>query len=280
MATDPTKLIPPTALNWGAQPQPVQPVPAAPSLDRSTLEAMAAGPQINPLVPPAPAGATDTRKAAVEGASSARQERLAGASERRRGLLGGDQAAIEREALAALNGNETDDLRGLSWSEKLRIKEGISSEVFDIGERENADRSTGEVIADTGVSLGKGIGQGIGSLATLAGAAIDPELGVGIAQANTEFGEWADGFKSDEITERRRLAGLRNELDKEENQKEYESNLGKGDSELVAGLKKIGSDFIDSAANYTRDGGLVGELTTEGVGSLVSSAGAGGLLPS
>ena len=119
MATDPTKLIPPTALNWGAQPQPVQPAPAAPSLDRSTLEAMASGPQVNPLVP---LGATDIRKASVEGASSARQERLAGASERRRALLGGDSAAIEREAAAALNGNETDDLRGLSWSEKLRVK--------------------------------------------------------------------------------------------------------------------------------------------------------------
>ena len=128
---------------------------------------------------------------------------------------------LEREAVAALNGNETDDLRGLSWSEKLRIEEKIASGISDISRSETADRSTGEVIADTGVSLGKGIGQGIGSLATLAGAAIDPELGVGIAKANTEFGEWADGLKSDEITERRRLAGLRNELDKEENQKEY-----------------------------------------------------------
>ena len=89
MAIDPTKLIPPTALNWGAQPQPVQPAPAAPSLDRSTLEAMAAGPQLDPLVPPAPVGATDTRKASVESASGARQERLAGASERRRALLCG-----------------------------------------------------------------------------------------------------------------------------------------------------------------------------------------------
>lgn len=276
MAIDPTKLIPPTALNWGAQPQPVQPASAAPSLDRSTLEAMAAGPQLDPLVPPAPAGATDTRKASVESASGARQERLAGVSERRRALLGGDEAAIEREAAAALNGNETDDLRGLSWSEKLRIKEGVSSEMFDIGERENVDRTTGEVIADTGISLGKGIVQGVGSLATLGGALIDPEAGVELAKANTEFGEWADSFKSDAITERRRIASLRNELDAEENEKEYQSNLGKGDQEFIAGLKKIGSDFVDSFENFTRDGGLVGELTTEGVGSLAGSAGVGG----
>lgn len=278
MATDPMNPLLPLAARWGAQAQPATaptapvPDPSGSSLDRSTLEAMAAGPQIAPPVP----GASAARKTSVEGASEARRDRLAGASEHRRALVGGNETAIQMEAAAAANGNETDDLRGLTWSEKLRVKENVTSAMFDQAEIESKDRTTGEVVSDTAVSVGKGIGQGLGSLATLGGAVIDPELGIGIAKANTEFGQWADGLKSDTINDRRELVGLRNQLDSEENQKEYDQNLAEGDSEFVAGLKKIGSDFIDTSSNYLADGGLVGELTTEGVGSLAGSAGVGG----
>ena len=282
MATDPMNPQLPLAARWGAQqPEQTQPAdPAGSSLDRSALEAMAAGPQANPLVPaPAPVpGASDIRKASIDGASNDRQKALEAASERRRALLGGDEAAIEREALAVSNNNPTDDLRGLSWSEKLRIKGAIASKMFDHAEIQSADRSVGEIAGDTAASVVKGVGQGLGSLATLGGAIIDPELGVGIADANTRFGQYMDEFKSDTINNRRELVSLRNQLDAEQNESEYQANLGKGDSEFVAGLKKIGSDFVDSASNYMEDGGLVGELTTEGVGSLGASAGVGGLV--
>ena len=116
MATDPTS-DPANGVELGAQPQPVQP---ALRLQLGSFDTGSYGrwPQINPLVPPS---CRPRYPKLLEGAS------MLGKSvwqclERRRGLLGGDQAAIEQEALAALNGNETDDLRGLSWSKNFGSK--------------------------------------------------------------------------------------------------------------------------------------------------------------
>ena len=260
MATDPTKPVAPLGMDWLVPP--AQPLAYSPPA---------------PAVPEPPPGASDLRTAGLELVAGRRQAGLDDASSRRKALLAGDSDALAREAMALTNGNPTTNLDGLSVEEQMEVKSRMGQTMWDQQLLETKNRTTGEVVSDTAISVGKGIGQGLGSLGTLAAAVVDPEAGIAVAEGNRRFGEWADEFKSDTITDRRDLVGLRNQLDAEESAAQYDRDIGTGDSELVAGLKQVGRDFLNSGSNYLEDGGLVGEMTTEGVGSLAGSAGIGGL---
>lgn len=273
MATDPLNPMSPLGLNWGAAEQPAAPAPVpAGSLDRPTLEAMAAG------VPTMP-GASDKRVEALTSASEDRANRLDGASAHRKALLSGDPAAIEREAMARMGGNASImDTTNLPSDQEFALEANIYAQQWRNAEAQTAERSTGEIIADTALGAGKGLATGVGSLFTLGGAMVDPELGIAIAEGNQEMGQWFDGFRSDTLAERSRLAGIQNEIEREDNELQRMEDIRNGDTEFMAGIKKVGRDFLSTMDTYSDDAGLAGQIVTEGVGSLAGSASIGGLV--
>lgn len=275
MATDPLNPMAPLGLNWGAAEQPVDPAPVpSGSLDASALEAMAAGPQLDPR-----ASATQTRIAGVEAAAPARAERLEGASAHRRALLGGDPAALEREAMARFQGNESqEDLSDLPYGERIRISGRILNGMGGIVEGRNEERSTGEVVSDTGLAIGKGLTTGLGSLGTLGAAVIDPEWGIAVAKGTQDVGQWFDGYQSETLQERGRLTRIENELDREDNELRRLQDIRDGSSEFMADVRQVGRNFLSSIDNYSDDIGQMGNITAEGVGSLIGSSGIGGLV--
>ena len=275
MATDPMNPMARLGLNWGAAEQPVDPAPVpSGSLDASALEAMAAGPQLDPR-----ASATQTRVAGVEAAAPARAERLAEASAHRRALLGGDPAALEREALARTAGNMSrEDTSTLPSDQEFALEANIYAQQWRNAEAQTSERTTGEALADTGLAIGKGLTTGLGSLATLGGAAIDPELGISIAQGTQDVAQWFDGFQSETLAERGRLTRIENELDRKDNELRRLQDIRDGSSEFMADVRQVGRNYLSSIDNYSDDIGQMGNITAEGVGSLVGSSGIGGIV--
>lgn len=275
MATDPLNPMAPLGLNWGAAEQPVDPAPVpSGSLDASALEAMAAGPQIDPR-----ASATQTRIAGVEAAAPSRAARLEEASAHRRALLGGDPAALEREALARSAGNMSrEDTSTLPSDQEFALEANIYAQQWRNAEAQTAERTTGEALADTGLAIGKGLTTGLGSLGTLGAAFIDPELGISVAQGTQDAAQWFDGFQSETLAERGRLSRIENELDREDNELRRLQDIRDGSTEFMAGIKQVGRDFLSTLENYSDDPGQMGNITAEGLGSLVGSAGIGGIV--
>lgn len=275
MATDPLNPMAPLGLNWGAVEQPVDPAPVpSGSLDTAALEALAAGPQLDPR-----ASATQTRTAGVEGATSVRAERLESASAHRRALLGGDPAALEREALARTAGNMSRvDTTTLPSDQEFALEANIYAQQWGNADVQSAERTTGEALADTGLAIGKGLTTGLGSLGTLGAAFIDPELGISVAQGTHDAAQWFDGFQSETLAERGRLTRIENELDREDNELRRLQDIRDGSTEFMAGIRQVGRDFLSTLENYSVDPGQMGNISAEGLGSLVGSAGIGGLI--
>lgn len=275
MATDPLNPMAPLGLNWGAVEQPVDPAPVpSGSLDAAALEAIAAGPQLDPR-----ASATQTRVAGVEAAAPARAERLEGASAHRRALLGGDTAALEREALARTAGNMSrEDTSTLPSDQEFALEANIYAQQWRNAAIQTEERSAGEIAADTGLAIGKGLTTGLGSLGTLGAAVIDPELGIAVAKGTQDAAQWFDGFQSETLAERGRLSRIENELDREDNELRRLQDIRDGSTEFMAGIKQVGRDFLSTLENYSDDPGQMGNITAEGLGSLVGSAGIGGIV--
>lgn len=275
MATDPMNPMARLGLNWGAAEQPVDPAPVpSGSLDASVLEAMAAGPQLDPR-----ASATQTRIAGVKAAAPARAERLEGASAHRRALLGDDPAVLEREALARAAGNMSRvDTTTLPSDQEFATEANIFGQQWRNAAIQTEERSAGEIAADTGLAIGKGLTTGLGSLGTLGAAVIDPEWGIAVAKGTQDAGQWFDGYQSETLQERGRLTRIENELDQEDNELRRLQDIRDGSSEFMADVRQVGRDFLSSIDNYSDDIGQMGNITAEGVGSLVGSSGIGGIV--
>lgn len=249
-----------------------------------------AAPVAAPVTPP-PAGSSEAVASAVLAASPERQAEIDRASAMKTLLLSGSRS-LDDAALAATEGNERSftemeyDLRTLTdgqFASKYGAEAAEYRQHYRNAEGRNRSdalapgRSGTDLFEDLVTGATKGFATGIGSLATLGGAVVDAELGVTIAEANQSMGEWFDDRRS-ERGQRNQERGQRiDALDAEENKARYERAIANGEDETIASLEYLGRSFMSQMGNLANDPGRVFDVATEGVGSLIGSAGIGGI---
>ena len=126
---------------------------------------------------------------------------------------------------------------------------------------------------DTVTGAGKGLANSIGGLGSLAVGLVNDDAGAWAAGQMGDFNEWASSKQSDSLNIHRRSQAVINALSAEDNKARYE-NERLTDGDFAAGLRRVGRDVLDIGANAWNDGAILGDLVSEGVGSLL----AGGLL--
>ena len=128
-------------------------------------------------------------------------------------------------------------------------------------------RDTGTVIQDHAVDLLNGAAQGIIGVAGLGAGIINNQAGVSVAGFGEAVNSLAAGAQSNALNVARRMQSQRNELTQARNVDLQTQDLAAGDSTVMAGLKRVGRDVIDSTHNgngLTAASGIV-----QGIGGLI-----------
>ena len=154
------------------------------------------------------------------------------------------------------------------------------------------ERTTGEVIKDTALTLGATVpafGGAIGSLAASGAGAVvqylSPEdsmaqdigslisdYGVELAGATTETVEAIKSYQS--ITQRRNNA-LTAQIGEQQaiiNEEQYAADLAAGENEYLAGAKNIGRDFLNFGDRTLSDPSQIGEVVANAAGSVMTGS--------
>ena len=139
-----------------------------------------------------------------------------------------------------------------------------------------ATRSGGEAVLDTGnAALGAFVG-GVFGMANLGMGLASPELGARGSKSLEEFNASMRADQSDAINARRRANAANNALSLRDNTKTFEREV-ETQGELIANLNRIGRDAVSTVQNLD-DPMLFGDLTANGIGSLVGTKGIGKIL--
>lgn len=203
-----------------------------------------------------------------------------------------DPGNLARVATALNEGNSlasdplVQDLAGLSEAtirstygdEGVTAQRLIRAEQENIERGRNASRTAAQVAGDTALGVGAGAVAGIGSIAALIGGGINPDIGAGITALSNGVSEGIRGFQSEELRTKKELGALRDKLDREDNAALRAREEADGAGGLMPALRQIGRDMADKGADLWNNPALAGDLGAEGIGSLASSIGIGGLL--
>lgn len=157
---------------------------------------------------------------------------------------------------------------------------------------DSGDRSTGEVISDSATGAVGAAYRTFGNLAGIGSGylvdwATDGEISreQATADALSRHNASVESFLQDNLTtqlqERTRLFQIEGELDKMDNQAEYEREVQEGADPFTAALRREGRNIVDSAERAWNSPDVTGQIISEGIGDLALSvplAGAGGLI--
>ena len=132
-------------------------------------------------------------------------------------------------------------------------------------------RDTGDIIGDAAVGIGQGLVGSIGGLASW-GASLSPfigdSLGTAITQGTNAITQGLQELKSNELQRMQRAYNARGAMLDRESDALYEKDLREGSSSLVANLRKIGRDAINSGKNLSSSSAIAGDITAQALGSL------------
>lgn len=106
-------------------------------------------------------------------------------------------------------------------------------------------------------------------IANLGVSAVSPDAGAAVNDFVQHGLENAQGKQSDALNDRRRAYAARSQVTSGVNDVKYNDEVGKGDSKLIAGLRREGRNAIDALENT--DGVLASDLIANAAGSLVTS---------
>lgn len=129
-------------------------------------------------------------------------------------------------------------------------------------------RSWGEVAVDAPVDVINGLFQGVLGLGALGAGVVDNDAGATVAGWGEGLNDFAQSIQSDDLNAERRALGARNEVSAAENERLYQEDIAKGQSNLLALLKREGRNFVDAISN--QDSATLGSGTASGVGSLLA----------
>lgn len=222
---------------------------------------------------------------------SKKKENVARAAQMKQMMLGAGQN-FEHLATAVTEGNDlglSELAQELAYTPAGQLGTQYGSEIgsFAAGlqaamervQREaDAGRSLGEVAQDTGLGVTAGAAQGLGGLAALGTGLIDAEAGEAVSEFVGETAGYLRDNQSPNLNRRRELGSIRGQLDQADINADYVEDLASGDSDLMAGLKRFGREFMTKAGDLADNPALAGDLVAEGGGSLVASGGIAGVL--
>ena len=231
---------------------------------------------------PAPASADPL---GIREAAAGRQVRASEADQ----LWQQNSGDATRMATAVLEGNNlanSEILRSFSEDNLVDVERtygpdaasmatAVRSEMDRIRRGKLVSRTTDQLIGDTARDIGAGIVGGVGGIAGLGAGMINDRAGAEVAEWTDEARTWLSDNRSDWRNEQRDARDVRRQLDREDVASTYSQNVREGDEK--AGLKRFGQEVVLAAQDLANDPSATGTLVSEGIGSLVVSAGIGGV---
>lgn len=130
-------------------------------------------------------------------------------------------------------------------------------------------RTEGEVAFDSLTGVASGFVGGVGGIAALGTGLIDAEAGAYFGNQVQEGMQWGEEQQSEGINAARRIQRAETALDMRDNAALREREIAAGDSEIVAGMRRWGRDIVDTLGNSVKDPTMLGQGTSEAVGSLL-----------
>lgn len=224
---------------------------------------------------------------------SRKKENVARASEMKKIMLGAGNN-FETLAVAVNEGNDlglselaqelaytpVGQLTTKYGSEIGSLASGLQTAMERVQREGDAGRSVSEIAKDTGLGVTTGVAQGLGGLTALGTGFIDAEAGEAVSEFVGDTAEYLRENQSPNLNRRRELGGIRGQLDQADINQDYIEDLTSGDSDLEAGLKRFGREFLARSGDLIDNPALAGDLVSEGGGSLIASGGIAGVLRS
>lgn len=208
-----------------------------------------------------------------------KQAEVSQASSIKKATMGGSnyQQAVSRQYGLPLEGaNDLErDLQTLNTSElygkygdaatQMLIDRSLGSQQVMLDA--TVQRGLGEATADTFMDVGLGavnLGAGV---AALGASPFDAELAVNIAGTANLINEQATLESGQTYQGRQRIKAARDAISERSNAALMEQDIVNGDGDLMAGLKNIGRNIVDSAVNATDDATTLTTGVSQAAGS-------------
>ena len=134
----------------------------------------------------------------------------------------------------------------------------------------HATRRLSDATFDTLSSGLSGLANVFGGVAGAAAGLVDRDAGTSIATAMNDATEWVQEQQSPELQAAKRISAARNELDFRDTAIQYDKEVARGDSELMAGLRRAGREALVSVDNATGSVTTLADGTANALGSLLA----------
>lgn len=131
-------------------------------------------------------------------------------------------------------------------------------------------RTATELWDDFNVNFGQGFGGALGGLGALAAGVVSDKAGTGAANLLSDFNKFLDSNQSPRLQARKEVQEAKQALDERDNAAQQVLDA-KDDGELLAGLKNIGRNAIDTVANAATDPATFGSGVSNALGSFVAA---------
>ncbi len=140
----------------------------------------------------------------------------------------------------------------------------------DLRRSAGTDRTMAERAADSIISAGTGFNAAIGGVGVLGLRALNRDLAIGAAGALNDYNDRAREGQSLALQRARSVDAMRADLDKRDNEKQYEQDVKESGS-IVAGLRSVGRDAMGAVQRLGEDPRMLEAGIGEGIGSLFAA---------
>lgn len=209
--------------------------------------------------------------------TSQKQQNVAAIAEAKRNVLAGNVGASAVNNTSQYQSEAIQDLENLNPIESflkygedaLTLSPMVGSQITQATDANNAGRYLGEIVSDAAKDVGAGIVAGTGSIVSGAVGLVDPKSAGKFSQDMNGLVNYINDTRSETL---RNTLDINNRIQQtldEDSEAKYQRDVLEGTSPLVADLKKVGRDIINTASNTFSNSAVVGNLTASGIGSTV-----------
>lgn len=158
---------------------------------------------------------------------------------------------------------------GPEVTEALLSSRDTGTRMFDDLQRTDRDMLQGA--GDTAIGLGLGASNSVGGLLSAIVGLADRDAGIGTANVVKSISDFGSSYQSDALKDRKTLYESKSNLAGRDNKYLAESGMF-GDTYFMESADRILRDASTSIAESVKDPMLLGNLTTEGIGSLAGGS--------
>ena len=158
---------------------------------------------------------------------------------------------------------------GPEVTEALLSSRDTGTRMFDDLQRTDRDMLQGA--GDTAIGLGLGASNSVGGLLSAIVGLADRDAGIGTANIVQSINDFGSSYQSDALKDRKTLYESKSNLAGRDNKYLAESGMF-GDTYFMESADRILRDASTSVAESVKDPMLLGNLTSEGIGSLAGGS--------